>query len=343
MESPRKAVVYLDGDQPELRRAWDTFDDPVEAHPLSDEVWQYVGSERNDVLGWRHCWFPPFQRGVGSPSRSLGSILMEQGETTPSDSPSDRGRTFRHRHHPLSNGRQLRWVVASPGWLPSATRVDEQIPFLEKYDFIAIIELKDEVVRQRTEAMLAAHSRDYDYQISPPVGRGVKERYAFLHDAARVEVIEAGQIYDDPDDLFIREPYVATFRAGEFDFTVIAIHIIWGKTVRQRRAEISRLDDVYRAIQDADPTEPDILLIGDFNRNPEMTCLFNLPQKSHIKDTSLYDNIWIQTDSVTEYTGRIGIDRFDEIRFGNDDRAASLAVSDHRPVWAEFRVDYDDD
>ena len=34
---------------------------------------------------------------------------------------------------------------------------------------------------------------------------------------------------------------------------------------------------------------------------------------------------------------------FDETDFGNDDKAANLAVSDHRPVWAVFSIDRDDD
>jgi endonuclease/exonuclease/phosphatase family metal-dependent hydrolase len=233
----------------------------------------------------------------------------------------------------------------------------EQIcEILLRYDFIAIVELRDEAVLQRTEAMLETMGRDYDYQISQAVGRGVKERYAFLYDSAIVEVVEAGRIISDPNDLFIREPYYASFRAHQFDFTVIAIHVIWGKRVAQRRAEILQLDDVYRAVEGIDPFEKDILLVGDFNRNPDdsqsyadltaipsMTSLFNLPQKSHIRGTSLYDNIWFAASHVTEYTGESGVYHFDEVHFANDDKAASLAVSDHRPVWAEFRVDLDDD
>ena len=97
------------------------------------------------------------------------------------------------------------------------------------------------------------------------------------------------------------------------------------------------------------------LLVGDFNRAPNdtmaygnlmalpsMTYLFRLPEKSHIRDTSLYDNIFFQTDHVTEYLGRSGIDKFDETDFGNDDTAANLAVSDHRPVWAVFSIDGSD-
>ena len=49
---------------------------------------------------------------------------------------------------------------------------------LIRYDFIAIVELRDEVVLIRTEAILAGMGRDYDYVMSPPVGAKVKERYA---------------------------------------------------------------------------------------------------------------------------------------------------------------------
>ena len=114
--------------------------------------------------------------------------------------------------------------------------------------------------------------------------------------------------------------------------------------------------DVYRYVQEVNGAEEDVLLVGDFNRNPNdteaysrilsipsMTRLFELPQKSHIRDSSLYDNIYFQTDAVTEYLGRCGIDRFDETDFGNDDKAANLAVSDHRPVWAVFSITQDDD
>ena len=129
-----------------------------------------------------------------------------------------------------------------------------------------------------------------------------------------------------------------------------------GDTIRLRKAEVKALADVYRYVQKANGAEDDVLLVGDFNRNPNdaesysrimaipsMIRLFELPQKSHIRDSSLYDNIFFQTDYVTEYLGSSGIDRFDETDFGNDDKAANLAVSDHRPVWAVFRTDLDDD
>ena len=172
-------------------------------------------------------------------------------------------------------------------------------------------------------------------------------------------LLDTGELYPDTadgKDDFIRDPYWATFRAGEFDFSVIAVHVIWGERVAQRKAEVKALADVYKYVQAANGAEEDVLLVGDFNRNPtdadaysrimaisSMTRLFQFPQKSHIKDSSLYDNIFFQKDSVKEYLNRSGIDKFDETDFGNNDKAASLAVSDHRPVWAVFSIKIDDD
>ena len=174
-----------------------------------------------------------------------------------------------------------------------------------------------------------------------------------------ISVVRPGELYPDAadgKDDFARDPYWATFRAGEFDFSVIAVHVIWGKRVGPRKAEVKALTDVYRYVQESNGDEDDVLLVGDFNRNPtdiesyrplmafpSMTHLFQFPQKSHIKDSSLYDNIFFQKKYLTEYLNKSGINRFDETDFGNDDKAANLAVSDHRPVWAVFSLKVDDD
>ncbi len=227
---------------------------------------------------------------------------------------------------------------------------------LKNYDFIAIIELRDEPVLIRTTDLLKAMGKEYGYEISDEVGRGVKERYAFIYDKSKVKVIEPGMIFHDPDDELIREPYYGTFKSGNFDFTIIATHIVWGDKVNERRREVQKLAEVYKHLQDMDQSEQDVILVGDFNREPNdnkafgqlrkipsMINLFNLPQKTVIYDSSLYDNIWFQSKYLKEYTGICGIDHFDETDFGNDDAMASIVVSDHRPVWAEFDTRIDDD
>ena len=144
--------------------------------------------------------------------------------------------------------------------------------------------------------------------------------------------------------------------SGQFDFTVIATHVIWGKTVGERRREISHLANVFRDIQDMDPEENDVILLGDFNRPPDddlafgalkaipkMIFLFAPPDKSMIGDTNLYDNIWFQKNFVQEYMNHKGIYRFDEIDFENDRETASKMISDHRPIWALFDLSGPDD
>lgn len=229
------------------------------------------------------------------------------------------------------------------------------------YDFIAITELRDEKVLKRLQRILSESGAEYGYLISEPVGRegsSHKERYAFLYYKGLVSVVTDGKLYPDAadgEDDFVRDPYWATFRAGKFDFSVIAVHVVWGDNVAKRRAEVMELAKVYLYVQKANGAEDDVLLVGDFNREPNdamaygnlmalpsMTHLFRLPDKSHIRDSSLYDNIYFQKDYVAEWVGKSGIDKFDETDFGNDDKAANLAVSDHRPVWAVFRIDGSD-
>ena len=263
----------------------------------------------------------------------------------------------------ISRRSELKLAVWNIRILSDNSRDDAELQKIAQtlidYDFIAITELRDEKVLKRLQRILSESGAEYGYLISEPVGRegsSHKERYAFLYYKGLVSVVTDGKLYPDAadgKDDFARDPYWATFRAGKFDFSVIAAHVVWGDSVADRRSEVMELAEVYAYVQEANgETEDDVLLVGDFNREPDdtvaysnlmalpsMTQLFQLPQKSHIRDSSLYDNIFFQTDYVTEYLGRSGIDKFDETDFGNDDKAASLAVSDHRPVWVVFRID----
>ena len=65
---------------------------------------------------------------------------------------------------------------------------------LADYDFIAIVELRDEMVLKRTQKILSQMGTAYDYQFSPAVGRGVKERCAFLYKKERLSV------WSDPEN-----------------------------------------------------------------------------------------------------------------------------------------------
>lgn len=241
----------------------------------------------------------------------------------------------------------------------NSSRDDEELGYiadiLQKYDLIAIQELRDEEVLQRTVDILKARGTECGYEISEPVGKGVKERYAFLYRKDKVNTVCMGKLYQEQNDEFIREPFYATFKAGNFDFTLITIHVLYGSSKTARRLEIRELTTVYNRVQNEDPTEQDIIILGDFNFTPDdegfdnlktiptMTFLIEPPNKTTITDTSLYDNFWFQNEYLSEYNQNSGIDMFDEIMFNNDDTKAKLTVSDHRPIWAEFDITQPDD
>lgn len=224
---------------------------------------------------------------------------------------------------------------------------------LHNYDFIAIQELRDTEVLDRTVDMLASESgRTYEYVVSRPAGRGSKERFAFLYDADKLFWKDVAFTFKDDEDRLSREPFAALFQAEEFDFYIISVHSIWGDSVAQRRAEAKLLDDIFLTVQNLDE-EQDILLAGDFNLPPDdegfddfdsIPGIFavNTSRPTTIYE-SLYDNIWMQEQYTAEFTGEWGVFSFDELLYGDDDRAASLAVSDHRPLWVRFDTSGPDD
>lgn len=124
------------------------------------------------------------------------------------------------------------------------------------------------------QRILSESGAEYGYLISIPVGREGsphRERYAFLYYKGLVSVVQDGAFYPDAadgEDDFVRDPYWATFRAGKFDFSVIVVHVVLGDTVAGRQAKVMELAEVYAYVQQANRAEDDVLLVGDFNREP---------------------------------------------------------------------------
>jgi endonuclease/exonuclease/phosphatase family metal-dependent hydrolase len=223
---------------------------------------------------------------------------------------------------------------------------------LKEYDFIAIQEARDIDVLDRAVRMLSDEfGLTYEYVSSDGAGRGShKELYVFLFRRDAVQYKDIGAFIPDPVDYFIREPYYALFKAGNFDFYAINIHLIYGDKKSDRLQEARLLDDVYRHVQSLD-SENDVLLMGDFNLGPEdefLSELRGIESMMYVnKEPStiagrLYDNVWFQSSHTQEFIDS-GVYKFDEDLYDDDDRKASLAVSDHRPLWARFDSSRDDD
>ena len=197
----------------------------------------------------------------------------------------------------------------------------------------------------------------WDYHISPyPVGtKKYKEYYAYIWKKDKVNFIKPRGFYKDKGDKFIREPYGADFKIGEFDFTFVIIHAIYGKNKSVRIAEAMNLPKVYDYFQNLDEKENDIIIGGDFNlsvRSEGFSNLLNHEDKiinciSPAMKTTIgtkgyanqYDNIFISEIYTKEFTGRSGgIDTAN----GNYKKTREL-ISDHIPIFIEADTLKDDD
>lgn len=229
---------------------------------------------------------------------------------------------------------------------------------LTLFDIVGLVEVSNrQGVEILTDELEKYTHEKWNYHISPyPVGtKKYKEYYAYIWKADKVQFLNSKGFYDDKNDKFIREPYGADFKIGNFDFTFIVIHSIYGKNKSVRTAEAMNLDKVYNHFQTLDKKENDIILAGDFNlsvRSEGFSNLLNHKDKivncisPNMKTTigtkgyaNQYDNIFISEIYTKEYTERSGgVDTAN----GKYKQTRKM-ISDHIPVFIEVNITEDDD
>ena len=111
--------------------------------------------------------------------------------------------------------------------------------------------------------LINGEAASYAYIESERLGRTTsKESYAYYWNTGTVEYLEGtAYVYNDTGDVFEREPYVASFRSGGFDFTLVGIHT----KPDDAENEIGNLTVVVASVLASDPGEGDVIVMGDFN------------------------------------------------------------------------------
>ena len=169
-------------------------------------------------------------------------------------------------------------------------------------------------------------------------------------------------------DGFDRNPYLAGFRSGSFFFVLVNVHLYFGSdsaiSMNRRSLEtyaVARWSDLRR--QSPYSYSRDIIVLGDFNLpkaepgDPIYDALtkrgLHLPKHStQIGSTIETDNHYDQVaffpgETAQEFTDNSGVFDFDSVLFRTlwEDRSTEeffaymrYYMSDHRPLWAEFRV-----
>lgn len=167
---------------------------------------------------------------------------------------------------------------------------------------------------------------------------------------------------------FDRNPYFGSFQAGDFSFLLASVHLYFGSNhwqhVHRRALETyatARWADLRR--RDAHAYLKDIIVLGDFNmpkaepgdaiydalrnrglQRPEHSSKVG----SNLTSDKHYDQIFFfPGQTKQEFTGNTGIFDFDGAIFASlwDGKTAAqfrsyvkYYISDHRPVWAEFKT-----
>jgi len=236
--------------------------------------------------------------------------------------------------------------------------MDVLVDVIKQFDVVVIQEVRDSrelVADELLDRLNSAPGFHYRMVEGPRLGRSTsKEQYVIYYTPASVELTNWYTLPDD-EDAFEREPIVASFRSGDFDFTVVGVHI----KPDDAEVELSALATAAQAIQQADMGERDLLLMGDFNADctyfdeDDMTqplratgfhWLIENGMETAVTTGCTYDRIVVFDDTFpgefVEGTARV-VSYDDD--FGITDAAFVKSVSDHYPVVAEFKTSLGDD
>jgi len=238
--------------------------------------------------------------------------------------------------------------------------LDEIASIIRKFDIVAVQEIRDKSDTAANELLAVVNKNKtphYEMLIGPRLGRtSSKEQYAFFYRTSTVIPIGSTETWNDSNDQFEREPFLAMFKTAEgtLDFVLIDIHT----KPEDATHEICLLPKVMTdgATHFA---EPDILCLGDWNADGsyfnETTYNTYFPSKdylwiiSNIADTTIasksntYDRMAASISMEEDWTGIWNVLRFDEYPAFTSSGLKALDISDHYPVWASFYVDRDTD
>lgn len=253
---------------------------------------------------------------------------------------------------------------------------------LNQFDLIAIVELRDNLEDLSRVLWYLGDTWKIVYSDWIDDSGGNKERIAFLFDRRAVTHNGLAAEIDPPrskktteylaTQSFWRAPYMCAFRAGNFDFIVIATHARWGNSLAARQAELQMLSDWIDArFKKKFVEDHDLIVMGDFNTRSLDDPIFKalashglkIPKPliqltvgdrviggSNLGNDARYDQILhLPTipDNFTNCGGALDffIDNahIEELFPGKNysRQKFTFQMSDHLPVWIQVKTDID--
>ena len=231
---------------------------------------------------------------------------------------------------------------------------------VREFDIVLIQEIRDaseQTIPNFVEVINQMEGPEYSFIRSERLGRtSSKEAYAYIYNTETVQFIQGSDyVYNDVNDVFEREPYIASFKAGNFDFVLVVIHTKPDDAYN----EIGNLTLVVSSIQTANPNENDIIVMGDFNAdgsyfdeddtsNPfkasDYNWLITNAMDTMVKTDYTYDRMVVLDSTLNhEYdAGSAQVFYFDQV-YGLNNQTFVAEISDHYPVFAQYKTNLIDD
>jgi hypothetical protein len=241
-----------------------------------------------------------------------------------------------------------------------------------QFDFVGLVELRDNLGDLNRMLPILGPYWDAIYSDVMTDAGGNRERICYLFDSRAVcfngmaaeatpPRVKRGTEYV-ADDSWWRSPYVATFKAGNYDFIAFTTHVRWGDSDAARLKEIQGLANwVGAKAAEKTAEDKDIIVMGDFNipgRNDPMFAAMTstglqIPKAlakdefgSNLARDKRYDQILHLSRFPETFTNAGGVVDF----YASDHKPLFPALtkeeftyqmSDHLPLWIQINTDID--
>jgi endonuclease/exonuclease/phosphatase family metal-dependent hydrolase len=274
----------------------------------------------------------------------------------------------------------------NPKWVPEPTDSPKRslghvlylAEIISRFDVVALEEVKHDLSGLRL--LMQALGPDWGFTLTDFTrgSEGNQERIAFVFDLRRAKpsglAAELVVPIEDNTTLleaglkkqFARTPYAVSFKSQGTEFTLVALHVIWGDNAAARQPEIQQIA-LWMADWAAGGDEfgENLMVLGDFNIDhagdplyetfigtgltpaPEHLGLprtiFDDPQSKHFYDQIAWFTGLNGTPQLTPplaYANLGGnFDFVPVLQHSLTTTELSWRISDHYPLWASFSVD----
>lgn len=207
---------------------------------------------------------------------------------------------------------------------------------ISAFDLVALQEVNRDLSGLKSLMRILGHDWDYIATDTTEGVGGNQERMAFVFNKKKIRFANiAGEVVlPRTKDQFSRTPFVASFQAGWFKFSLCTVHIFFGadggEKLERRVREISKIAEFFKKRQDKE--KGDYVLLGDFNivddEHPTMEALtdhgFTLPKEligafTNLKDDKQYDQIALRVKNKMLEIDNAGVFDFEDTVFTDTD------------------------